>query len=240
MDNTFDKMFYERGDLIGGVDESGIRDLAGPIVASCVVLPKIDLHKIDLRIFEICDSKVTPEKFRKRDAERVWQIATAIGVGEAAPHEIDYLGKTRAAQLARNRSIAACQTLETKKTVIPDFILVDGTKLLDTDIPQIGVKQGDSKSLVVACASIVAKVYRDNIMAKLHERFPYYNWISNKGNASEHHYKALDEYGIIPGVHRINCWPFSGTINSKKSVGIWEKRKLWKEQTNLRLTKELK
>jgi len=81
MDNTFDKLYYDQGELIAGVDESGVSDIAGPLVAACVVLPKIDPRKDDLAIFEVQDSKVVPEKHRKRLAEIVYNMAIGIGIG---------------------------------------------------------------------------------------------------------------------------------------------------------------
>ena len=240
MDNTYDKLYYGRGDFIGGVDESGVIDIAGPLVAACVILPKIDIHKTDLRIFEVSDSKATPEKYRKQHAERVWQIATAIGVGEVSPNEIDYLGKRTASKLAMCRAVAACQTLETKKNITPDLLIIDGNQRIDCDIPQEVVVKADTKSLAVACSSIVAKVYRDNIMVQLHYRFPYYNWISNKGFPCEDQYMGLDKVGVIAGVHRTRCWPFIHSPKSEKSATFLERRRLWKRQTELRLTRELK
>lgn len=239
MDNTFDKLFYNRGELLGGTDESGVIDIAGPLVAACVILPKIDIHRTDLRIFEVSDSKATPEKYRKQHAERVWQVALAIGIGEVTPNEVDYLGKREASSLSMLRAVVACQTLETKKPMVPNFLIVDGNRRIDTNITQEAIIKADVKSLTTACASIVAKVYRDDIMVKLHNRFPYYNWLSNKGAPCEDQYIGLDRFGAIPGIHRTRCWPFIHNPKSEKSAIFLERRRLWKRQTKLRLSKEL-
>lgn len=234
MDNTFDKMFYQEGSLIAGIDETGVSDIAGPLVATCVILPKIDIQKDDLRIFEISDSKDIPEKYRKRHAEVIWQTAIAIGIGEVQPAEVDYLGSVGATKLAMYRSIAACSTIAKGKTIRPDYLMID--KVAHLQIPvkirQIPIEQGDAKSLCIAAASIVAKVYRDEIMIKLHERFPYYNWVSNKGYPCEAHFKGMDVHGVQVGIHRIKRWPFIKNPSVEEDHARWEKRRnLWKKTT---------
>lgn len=234
MDNTFDKMFYNEGELIAGIDESGVIDVAGPLVAACVILPKIDVQKDDLRIFEIDDSKKIPEKYRKKHAEVIWQTAIAIGIGEVHPPEIDYLGSTGATKLAMFRSIVACSTIAKGKSILPNFILVDKITnfYLPVKIRQKHIEQGDTKSLCIAAASIVAKVYRDEIMHKLHERFPYYDWASNKGYPCENHFRGLDSHGIQIGIHRTRRWPFMRNPSVKDDHIKWEKRRSqWKKVT---------
>lgn len=232
MDNTFDKVYYDQGEFIGGIDESGVSDIAGPLVAACVILPKIDLHKHDLRIFEVNDSKQIPEKYRNQHAEIVWQVAQAIGIGEVQPAEIDYLGKYAAIRLAMLRAVAACKKTTSKKPLIPDFLLIDGELPLPTKIRNKVIKQADAKSLCVAAASIVAKVYRDEIMIKLHDQFPYYNWVSNKGYPCEDHYQGLDKHGIQIGVHRTKLWPFTENPRFQDDKAKWRKRRaLWKKVT---------
>lgn len=242
MDNTFDKMFYHEGELIAGIDESGVSDIAGPLVAACVILPKIDVHKDDLRIFEIDDSKKIPEKYRKKHAEVIWQTAIGIGIGEVQPSEVDYLGSISATKLAMFRSIVACTTTAKGKTIKPDFIMVD--KISNFSVPvkirQKLIEQGDNKSLCIAAASIVAKVYRDEIMIKLHERFPYYDWISNKGYPCENHFKGIDTNGVQIGLHRIKRWPFIKNPSLAEDHTQWEKRRgLWKKITLRKMQQEV-
>lgn len=242
MDNTFDKMFYNEGELIGGIDESGVIDIAGPLVAACVILPKIDVQKDDLRIFEIDDSKKIPEKYRKKHAEVIWQTAIAIGIGEVHPQEIDYLGSTGATRLAMFRSIVACSTTAKGKVLLPDFLLID--KIVNFHLPvkirQRHIEQGDTKSLCIAAASIVAKVYRDEIMLKLHERFPYYDWASNKGYPCENHFKGIDTQGVQIGIHRIRRWPFMRNPSVKDDYVKWEKRRTqWKKITAKKMQIEI-
>jgi ribonuclease HII len=241
MDNTFDKMFYDRGELIGGVDEAGVSDIAGPLVAACVVLPKIiELHKHDLRIFEVDDSKKIPERYRKQYAQIVWENAIAIGIGEVSPSEIDALGKHRSISIDSLRAIAACKMVGTGKNVLPSFLLVDGDNKLKTPIPQECFYNADAKSLCVAAASIVAKVYRDEAMIKLHEEYPYYEWIKNKGHPCEAHFKGLDKHGIQPGIHRIMFYPFVSSPQFKENRNSWEvRRRKWKRATEKVLAKKL-
>jgi ribonuclease HII len=242
MDNTFDKMYYHEGELIAGIDESGVSDIAGPLVAACVILPKIDVHKDDLRIFEIDDSKKIPEKYRKKHAEVIWQTAIAIGIGEVQPSEIDYLGSIGATKLAMFRSIVACSTVAKGKTIKPDLILVD--KIANFAVPvrikQKLIDQGDTKSLCIAAASVVAKVYRDEIMIKLHEKFPHYDWISNKGYPCENHFKGIDSHGVQIGLHRIKRWPFIKNPSLTEDHMHWERRRgLWKKVTSKKMQQEV-
>lgn len=242
MDNTFDKIFYEEGTLVGGVDESGVSDIAGPLVASCVILPKIDLNrrKFNLKIFEVMDCKEVPERFRKGYAEVIWETAIAIGIGEVNPSEIDYLGKEEATKLAMVRAILACKTTTKGKPKKPDFLIVDGERPVPVNIRQITILNADQKSLCVASASIVAKVYRDEIMIKLHESFPYYDWVSNKGYPCENQFKGIDEHGIQIGIHRTKRWPFIHNERFTENTNKWmERRKKWRLKTTKNLVNEV-
>jgi ribonuclease HII len=234
VDNTFDKMYYSQGRHIAGVDESGVSDIAGPLVAACVILPYIDVHKDDLRIFEVNDSKQVPEKYRKQHAEVIWQTATAIGIGEVQPADIDYLGIIEATKLAMYRAIAACKTVSKGKTMTPDFVMIDKINNFTLNIKprQTLIEQGDTKSLCIASASIVAKVYRDEIMLKLDNHFPYYSWAKNKGYPCEDHFKGIDEHGVQIGIHRIKRWPFIKNPSLPEDHSLWERRrKQWKRIT---------
>lgn len=240
MDNTYDKMFYEEGKYLGGVDESGVVDIAGPIIAACVILPKIDVKKHDLRIFDIDDSKNVHERYRNLHAEIIWQIAIAIGIGEVSAPEIDFLGKAISCRTAMLRAVSACKRIANDKKIRPDFLIVDGERSLHCGIPQHPVKDADKKSLSAASASIVAKVYRDDIMEKLHSRFPQYGWKNNKGSPCEKHFQGIDRCGAVIGVHRVKYWPFS--INSKypEKVALWkQRRKKWRLVTEKTLGAEL-
>lgn len=234
-------MYYSDGNLIAGLDESGVSDIAGPLVAACVVLPKIDVQQDDLKIFEIDDSKKIPEKYRKRHAETIWQAALGIGIGEVQPSEIDYLGRVEAIKLAMYRAVAACRSPAKGKDVRPDVLLIDKVEKmwLPININQKVISGGDSKSLCIAAASIVAKVYRDDVMLRLHERFPHYDWISNKGYPCENHFKGLDSHGVQIGIHRIKRWPFKKNPTLPEDHKHWDRRRtLWRRVTAKTLHKE--
>ena len=241
MDNTFDRMFYSEGELIAGMDESGVSDIAGPLVAACVVLPKLDPRVDDVKIFEVCDSKKIPEKYRKQHAEVIWQTAIGIGIGEVQPVEIDYLTKHTALSLAMLRAVAACRSPATGKPVRPDFLIVDAPVSAPVTIRQAVIKDADEKSLCSASASIVAKVYRDEIMLKLHEQFPFYDWISNKGYPCAAHFEGLDKHGVQVGIHRLRYWPFRKNANLKEDASVdWEqRRKQWIRFTAQALNREV-
>lgn len=242
MDNTFDKMYYHEGALIAGVDESGVSDIAGPLVAACVILPKIDVRKDDLRIFEINDCKQIPERIMTGHAEIIWQTALGIGIGEVTPEEYDYLGRISATKLAMFRAVAACKSPSGGKSVVPDFVMVDKCELVKIPITvrQALIPEGDTKSLCIAAASIVAKVYRDGIMRKLHEAYPYYDWISNKGFPCEAHYQGLDKHGAQLGIHRFKKWPFKHLPKYKEEQKTWERRRAkWRQMTLHTLQKDI-
>lgn len=239
MDNTFDKLYFDRGELIAGIDESGVSDIAGPLVAACVVLPKIDPRRDDLSIFEVQDSKVVPEKHRKRLAEVIYNMALGIGIGVVEPREFDYLRKQRSINLAMGRAIKNCTDNQNQK-VTPDFILVDGReKIKYTKIPQESVIKGDEKSLVIAAASIIAKVYRDSIMSELHAKYPEYGWNKNKGYPCDDHYNGLDARGIVFGVHRTSIWPFTPSAK-KETKEMAARRRKWKNLTETLIHKDPK
>ena len=241
MDNTFDKMFYGEGELIAGIDESGVSDIAGPLIAACVVLPRIDIQKDDLKIFEINDSKQIPKRYRKQYAEIIWQTADAIGIGEISSQEFNYFGVHTSIKMAMMRAVAACRKTNANVTVTPDFLLIDGKVNLPTKIRSKKIVKGDTKSLNIAAASIVAKVYRDEIMQSLHEKHPQYDWTNNKGYLSDTHLTGLDKFGVRPHIHRTAYWPFTTNLHCfcKRMDGMdqgerdsWKnRRQLWKKRT---------
>lgn len=241
MDTTFDKMFYIEGDFIGGVDDSGVVDIAGPLVAACVILPRIDPRVHDLRIFDVFDSKQTPKRLRKKQAEIIWQTAIAIGIGEVQPSELDYFTTQQSQAIAMLRAVQACKHVTKNKHIRPDFLLVDGDIPVPVNIRQATIRKLDEKSLCCASASIIAKVYRDEIMAKLHEAYPYYGWINNKGFPSEEHLKGLDKYGLQLGVHRLKWWPIraNARYSDKSDEGLRVRRKKWRQVTFRRLGAEI-
>jgi ribonuclease HII len=171
--------------LVAGIDEVGRGPLAGPVVAAAVVL------SLEARPPWLCfvrDSKqLTPRK-RAQLFDCIRRDAVAFGVGIVASEVIDERGIVAATRTAM--ASAAWQL-----SVRPDFLLIDALGLPDVDLPQRSLIKGDTLSLSIAAASIVAKVTRDRMMAKLDGRFPGYGLARNKGYGTPEHLQGLRRFG---------------------------------------------
>jgi ribonuclease HII len=187
---TYDMLKYERhyykegNTVIAGCDEVGRGPLAGPVVCCAVIMPL----KKELMIEGVNDSKKLSEKKRQALYERIIEVATDYQVsfvGEKVIDEINILQATR-------RGMKECiNALKVK----PDIVLVDAVDKLDVSTPYHAMIKGDEKSYVIACASIVAKVVRDEFMKKMHESYPVYNFLKHKGYGTKEHIEKLKEYG---------------------------------------------
>jgi len=168
--------------LIAGVDEAGRGPWAGPVYSAAVIL---DISKIPA---EINDSKKMSEKKRDEIYSRiVSEHHYSIGVADV--NEIDELNILQASLLSMKRAI-------TNLHLNPDFVLIDGVHRPNLDIDSENIIKGDSKSLSIAAASIIAKVERDRFMKKIDEEYPCYNWKKNKGYGTKEHQNALNIHGI--------------------------------------------
>jgi ribonuclease HII len=168
---------------ICGVDEAGRGPLAGPVVAAAVILDRTRIPK------GLNDSKLLSEEDREELFPRIMAMAMAVGVGEASVDEIDLVNIRQATHLAMARAVRALP-------VAASFALVDGN-----DAPALPCKcdtlvKGDSRSVSIAAASIIAKVTRDRLMALLHENHPVYGWRQNKGYGTPEHLSGLRAHGI--------------------------------------------
>ena len=231
MDNTYDSLHYHKGDTIAGIDEAGVSDIAGPLVSACVILPRVNIGRDDLSIFMVDDSKKVPHCLQRKLAETVIQVAVGFGIGEVTPLEMDYLTKHEALSLAMFRAVAACKDTARGQVIVPDYLLIDGEIKAPVNIKQECLIKGDEKSLSIAAASIVAKVYRNGIMDKLHETYPYYGWNSNKGFPTKAHFDGLDNHGVIIGIHRQRFWPFRSN-KAKEEAPEWQtRRQAWRKKT---------
>lgn len=176
------------GDYIIGIDEVGKGPGAGSVTAGAVWIPPEQLPKL---LAKIKDSKVLTEKRREEmyeliDDTCVWAVAS---VDNKIIDEINILEATK---LAMKKTLVKME----KFTPI-DHVLVDGTVVLnDLWCPQTQVIRGDSKSISIAAASIMAKVVRDEEMRTLHWIYPQYNWLRNKGYLTKEHIEAIKTYGI--------------------------------------------
>jgi ribonuclease HII len=187
---------------IAGVDEAGRGPLAGPVVAAAVILPK------RFHVDSINDSKKLTEKKRIELFDIIHGSASAIGIGIVYEQEIDRLN-------ILNASLLAMQTALSELDKEPDFILVDGNVKVCTAIPQKTIRKGDSKSISIAAASIIAKVTRDRIMYQHHRTYPYYNFKSHKGYGTKEHIEAIKKYGITK-IHRRTFSPVKEIIDERQ------------------------
>ena len=178
--------------LIAGVDEAGRGPLAGPVVAAAVIF-----HELPLNL-GIKDSKALSPKKRDELAPEIFARALAVEVGIVWQEEIDEVNIHHAALKAMAQAIGGL----IEKGLAPEFILVDGKFIIPSlDTPQKAIVAGDSKSVSIAAASIIAKTTRDRIMKAYHNIYPGYNFARNKGYGTEEHVAAILRHGRSP-VHR--------------------------------------
>ena len=185
------KMFEEKYsdyEFIAGIDEVGRGPLAGPVVAGAVILPK------DCDILYLNDSKQLTEKKREELNGIILEKAVSFGIGMNSPETIDKINILNATYEAMQNAIA-------NLSVKPTLLLNDAVTIPKVDIKQVPIIKGDAKSISIAAASIIAKVYRDNLMVKYAEIYPEYDFASNKGYGSAKHIEALKKYGPTP-IHR--------------------------------------
>ncbi len=180
--------------MIAGIDEAGRGPLAGPVVSAAAILPH------DFLCEGIDDSKKLSEK--KRDAlfPKIMETAVSVATGIASHHEIDEINILRASLLSMKRAVENLSTCP--GSPVPDFLLIDGKFTLDMNIRQSAIIRGDSRSISIAAASIIAKVTRDAIMKELHDIYPAYGFIRHKGYPTKEHKEAILRHGPCP-VHRL-------------------------------------
>lgn len=194
---------WERGIAhLAGLDEAGRGPLAGPVVAAAVVMDKdFILRELTGSLAGLTDSKqLTPkrrEKFAAILQESVPHVQFGIGVATVA--EIDSINILQATYLAMRRSLVALPSL-------PQHVLVDGLPVPELPCPSTALVKGDSRSLLIAAASVIAKVTRDRMMFELHTRYPEYGFAGHKGYGCRSHVQALFEFGPCPE-HRMTFRP---------------------------------
>ncbi|MHB8769488.1 MAG: ribonuclease HII [Syntrophales bacterium] len=173
---------------VAGIDEAGRGPLAGPVIAAAVILPSGYEDR------EINDSKALTARQRERLYEVIQRDAVAIGIGVVEAAVIDAVNILRATLAAMKEAVAGLVPQ-------PDYLLIDGLYGISLAIPQQTIVRGDGQSISVASASIVAKVSRDRIMEMYHRQFPQYNFLCNKGYATQEHREAIVKYGRCK-IHR--------------------------------------
>ncbi|AFZ00564.1 ribonuclease HII [Calothrix sp. PCC 6303] len=173
--------------IIAGVDEVGRGALFGPVVAAAVILPTTALP--ELAAMGVKDSKKLSSLRRTQLAQQICLLATDWKIGFASTAEIDSINILQASLLAMKRSVL-------KLKVQPTLCLVDGNQYIpDLGIPQQTIIKGDSLSLAIASASIVAKVWRDDLVIRLASKYPMYDLHRNKGYGSQRHLEAIQQFG---------------------------------------------
>lgn len=191
-DYEFEKAAVNSGfSCICGVDEAGRGPLAGPVCAAAVILPEGAV------IEGLDDSKKLTEKKREKLYDIIKQTAVAYSVAYGTLEEIETVNILEATYLAMNRAIEGL-------SVKPDFALIDGNRVpRGIKIPCETIVKGDSKSMSVAAASVLAKVTRDRLMLEYDKKYPEYNFKKHKGYGTKEHTELIKQYGPCE-IHRLS------------------------------------
>ncbi|NQT32361.1 MAG: ribonuclease HII [Candidatus Omnitrophica bacterium] len=203
--NDIDLFFHEKKakesgyGFVAGIDEAGRGPLAGPVVAAAVIV-------VDNNFSErIDDSKKLTERMRERAFIDILKRCDT-GIGVVSEKDIDNINIFRATLLAMKRAIGELKTR-------PDYLLIDGK--MDVQVPQSRtcLMRGESLSTSIACASIVAKVFRDKLMLEEDKKYPHYGFKKHKGYGTKEHMDNIRKYGLCP-IHRRSFGPF-GDLRKK-------------------------
>jgi len=192
------------GKVICGVDEVGRGPLAGPVVAVAAILPREGLPA------EIAGRIKDSKQLSAKQREALFPILTELclyAVAEATVAEIDQLNILWASMLAMQRAVAGLNQP-------PDVALIDGNRCPKLSCPAQAIVKGDSKSLSIAVAAIIAKVTRDRLMAELAQSYPAYGWEKNAGYGTTQHLAALTQFGTTPW-HRDSFAPVHKILSAK-------------------------
>ncbi|MCP4631091.1 MAG: ribonuclease HII [bacterium] len=185
----FEKEFARKGCRnIAGIDEAGRGPLAGPVVSAAVILPQ------SFDDPDVTDSKKLSPKKREQLYERIYDQAVTVGIGIVDPVEIDRINILQASLLSMAMAV---------KNLVPrpDFLLIDGIFNIASELPQKAIKKGDSLSVSIAAASIIAKVSRDRLMQKYHHYYPQFDFPRHKGYPTKAHKETIRKFGYTP-IHR--------------------------------------
>ncbi len=183
----FERPYWQSGcSYVAGLDEAGRGCLAGPVVAAAVILPP------EANLPGLNDSKKLSARVREALLPVIAREALAVGIGQCSPAEIDQQNILAA-------SLEAMRRATLNLAIAPDILLIDGNRAIRMPTcPQHLIVKGDSKSLSIAAASVVAKVFRDRLMVELDSIFPAHGFARHKGYPTAAHYTALADHGITP------------------------------------------
>ena len=186
----YENQLWDKGLIPAGVDEAGRGPIAGPVVAASVILSK------ENPIQGLNDSKaLTPQK-RSLLYNIILEKSVSFSVGIIENDVIDQINILQSTIKAMERSILGLN-------IKPDLVYIDGNRPTTLEIRQQTIVKGDTKCQSIAAASIIAKVTRDRIMEKLHEKYPQYGFLKHKGYPTKAHYEAIRVYGPCP-IHRMS------------------------------------
>ncbi len=171
--------------FIAGIDEAGRGPLAGPVISAAVILP------FNFPDPGITDSKKLSIKKREQFFPIIMENAISVSTGRADHDEIDRINILAASLKSMERAVDGL-------SLIPDYLLIDGKFTINSYIPQKAIIKGDSRSISIAAASIIAKVTRDAIMQKIHLDYPEYGFDRHKGYPTQAHRDALGKFGPCP------------------------------------------
>ena len=186
-DDAIKKKVHEDYELIAGIDEVGRGPLAGPVV-TCAVIMKRDSH-----IEEVTDSKKLTRKKMLSLKEKILADAIDFAYGYANPKLIDEIN-------IKNATHKAMEDALNKLKIRPEIVLIDAERIR-TDLPQMNIVRGDLNEYAISCASILAKVRRDDIMINFSKIYPGYSFETNMGYGTKKHYEGLEKFGETP-IHR--------------------------------------
>lgn len=192
---TLENELYEKGySRIACIDEVGRGCLLGDVVACAIILPK------GLKIEGVRDSKKLSGKKRNELYEIILKKSIGVGIGRVSSKKIDEINIKASTRLAMK---IAVENIKDKdgNLIRPDYLLIDAENI-DLNIPQMGIVKGDDKSHGIACASIVAKVYRDRLCLHWEEEYPGYNIKQHKGYGTKEHREKIQSLGPTP-IHRL-------------------------------------
>ena len=190
---SLEALLFQQGySPVAGVDEAGRGALAGPVVAAAVILP--------IGNFPFRDSKTLSAQQREEMARDIKEIALAYGIGKASAEEVDQFNVLKATHLAAKRALGQITSQLEINGLVTDFLKLEFSK------PVVAVAKGDSRSLQIAAASILAKTTRDALMVQYAEAYPQYGFEQHKGYGSPVHLAALVQHGPCP-LHRRSYKP---------------------------------
>ena len=186
----YEKELWNKGiDYVAGIDEVGRGPLIGSVVTACVVLPK------DFYLKGLTDSKKLSEKKRDEYYDYIMKNALSVSIGMMDEKVIDDVNIYEATKLAMYQAI-------NNSKLKPEHVLIDAMKLEKLEIPSTSIIKGDSKSISIAAASVIAKVTRDRMMIELDKKYPMYGFKNHKGYPTKKHIEAIEKYGLIDGYRK--------------------------------------